>query len=170
MSRVIDLATMPYGMAVAFSYWRHSIAGELSMRIQAPSKILIVAAMLGLEGCPLPQTTRTAVLHDVKIQEGLSSDSLQVQPGDEVRWINLRKQAVRIDVPNLSSNQLSCQQGFRNWMGRVAGSPKLNPGETVSLCFKTSTVVNYHVRATTALAGGMQVLPGVIEIGQPQQP
>ena len=130
--------------------------------------ILAAAAVVGLVGCILPHTTRTAVIHDVKIEDELSSETLMVQPGDEIRWINLRKQDVTIDIPNLTSDKLSCQRGFRNWMGQVDESVSLKPNETASLCFKTPTVVNYNVRVETALAGGEKLLPGTVKIGQPR--
>lgn len=130
--------------------------------------ILIVAAVFGLVGCTLPRTTRTAVVHDVKIGDELSSETLMVDSGDEIRWINLRKLEVHIDIPNLSSDQLSCQRGFRNWMGQVDESVGLKPDETVPLCFKTPAVVNYNVREETALAGGKKLLPGTVKVAQPQ--
>lgn len=132
------------------------------------SKILIVAAVLSLVGCMLPRTTRTAVIHDVKVEDELSSETLMVQPGDEIRWINLRKQDVSIDIPNLTSDKLSCQRGFRNWMGLVTEAVNIHPNETVSLCFKAPTVVHYNVRAETALAGGKKLLPGTVKVGEPQ--
>jgi len=122
----------------------------------------------GLYVCSsLPQTTRTAAIHDVKIEEKLSADSLLVQPGDEIRWINHRKLEVLVDIPNLKSEDLSCQRGFSNWMGSLGESVELKANETASLCFKKPAVINYNVRAETSLGGGRQVLPGVIKVGSP---
>jgi hypothetical protein len=44
----------------------------------------IEVGMLGgtIGGCTLPETTRTASLHDVEIRETLSQDNILVQPGD----------------------------------------------------------------------------------------
>jgi hypothetical protein len=122
----------------------------------------------GLSGCSsLPQTTRTAAIHDVKIEEKLSADSLLVQPGDEIRWVNHRKLQALVDIPNLKSDDLSCQRGFSNWMGSLGESVELKANETASLCFKKPAVINYNVRAETSLGGGRQVLPGVIKVGSP---
>lgn len=119
----------------------------------------------GLSACTsLPQTSRTATVHDVKIEEKLSPDSLFVQPGDEVRWINLRKQVALVDIPNLKSEDLSCQREFSNWMGSVSELVELKPNETVSLCFKKPMVINYNVRADTSLGGGRQILPGTVRV------
>jgi hypothetical protein len=142
--------------------------GGLSMGSRVWSKVLIVAAVLGLVGCTLPRTTRTAVIHDIKIAEDLSSETLMAQPGDEIAWINMRKMEVQLDVPNLSSDQLSCQRGFRNWMGQVDESVVLKPNDIVSLCFKAPMVVNYNVRAETALPGGKQLMGGTVKVGQPR--
>ena len=156
-----------YGMVLA----QHGIPqrrGGFTMEPRVWPKLLIVAAVLSLAGCMLPHTTRTAVIHDVKIDDELSSETLMVQPGDEIRWVNMRKMAVQLDIPNLASDRLSCQRGFRNWMGQIDESVSLQPNETVSLCFKAPTVVHYNVRAETALAGGKKLLPGTLKVGQPQ--
>jgi hypothetical protein len=119
----------------------------------------------GLSACTsLPETSRTATVQDVRIEEKLSTDSLLVQPGDEVRWINLRKLVALVDIPNLKSEDLSCQRGFTNWMGSVNELVELKANDTVSLCFKKPMVINYNVRADTSLGGGMQILPGTIRV------
>jgi plastocyanin len=129
---------------------------------------LMAVLCSGLSGCSsLPQTTRTAAIHDVKIEEKLSADSLLVQPGDEIRWVNHRKLQALVDIPNLKSDDLSCQRGFSNWMGSLGESVELKANETASLCFKKPAVINYNVRAETSLGGGRQVLPGVIKVGSP---
>ncbi len=88
-------------------------------------------------GCAsLPDTSRTGVVQDVKIEEKLSSDTIRVQPGDEVRWVNLRKLLVRVEVPNVTTDDLSCHRGFTNWLGLYRDVAKLNPNETAHLCFK----------------------------------
>ena len=117
-------------------------------------------------GCTsLPESTRTAVIHDVKVEEKLSAETLRVNPGDEVRWVNLRKLPVQVEVPNVKSDDLSCQRGFSNWMGSFHEIARLKPNETASLCFKKAALVNFVVRAETSLGGGMQVLPGTVTVG-----
>ena len=127
----------------------------------------LAVLMLGAAayGCTsLPDTSRTAVVYDVKLEEKLSSDQIRVQPGDEVRWINLRKLPARVDVPNITSDDLSCQRGFTNWMGSFRETAYLKPNDTAALCFKKAAVINYNVRAETSLGGGMQVLPGKVSV------
>ena len=122
----------------------------------------------GQFGCTsLPPSSRTAAIHDVKIEEALSADNLLVQPGDEIRWINLRKQEAQIEIPNLNADDLACQREFSNWMGSVHETVVLKSNESASLCFKKPAVVNYNVRVDTALAGTKKVLTGVIKVVTP---
>ncbi|MCC2642663.1 MAG: uncharacterized protein K0S45_3076 [Nitrospira sp.] len=126
----------------------------------------VVAVVCGaLSACTsLPQTSRTATVHDIKVEEKLSPDSLSVRPGDEVRWINMRKLVAMVDIPNLKSEDLSCQRGFSNWMGSVSELIELKANDTASLCFKKPMVINYNVRADTSLGGGRQILPGTVRV------
>jgi len=117
-------------------------------------------------GCTsLPESSRTAVIHDVKVEEKLSPEIIRVQPGDEVRWVNMRKLQVQVEVPTVTSDDLSCQRGFTNWMGSFRDIARLKPHETVAVCFKKPGTFNYTVRAETSLGGGMQVLPGTVSVG-----
>lgn len=139
------------------------------MSVQRVLLLSVVPAFcLGLYGCSsLPLTSRTAAIHDVKIEEKLSAENLLVQPGDEVRWVNLRKLGAHIDIPNLKSEDLSCQRGFTNWMGSLEELIYLKPNETASLCFKKPMVINYNIRAETSLPGGNQILPGIVRVDNP---
>ena len=70
--------------------------------------LCFIAAVSIAWGCTmLPETSRTAGIHDVTIEDSISPDNLLVQPGDEVRWINLRKLPVRVDIPTLRSEDLA---------------------------------------------------------------
>lgn len=134
------------------------------------ASVLAVFIIIGVGqyGCTsLPPSSRTAAVHDVKIDETLSADNLLVQPGDEIRWINLRKQEAQIEIPNLKSEDLACQREFTNWMGSVQEAIVLKSNESASLCFKKPAVVNYNVRMDTALAGTKKILPGVVKVGNP---
>ena len=130
--------------------------------------LCFIAAVSIAWGCTmLPQTSRTAGIHDVTIEDSISPDNLLVQPGDEVRWINLRKLPVTVDIPTLKSEDLACSRGFTNVFGVLKETAELGPNETASLCFKKPAVVNYNVRSQTALAGGKLILPGVVKVGTP---
>ena len=123
---------------------------------------------LGWHGCTsLPETSRTTAVHDIELEEKLSADNILVQPGDEVRWINYRKSAVRVEVPRLDTDNLSCQRGFTNWRGSLGDVARLEANETASLCFNKTGVIDFAVRADTSLGGGEQILPGVIRVGSP---
>ena len=129
--------------------------------------LFLVGLVSVMWGCSLPLTSRTASINDVKIEDRVSPDNLLVQPGDEVRWINLRKMPVTVDIPAIKSEDLACNRGFTNFMGALKETAELGPNETASLCFKYPTVINYNVRSETALAGGKMILPGVVKVGRP---
>lgn len=129
---------------------------------------VVLTIGMGQYGCTsLPPSSRTAAVHDVKIEETLSAENILVQPGDEIRWINLRKQEAQIEIPNLKAEDLACQREFSNWMGSVHEVVVLKSNESASLCFKKAAVVNYNVRVDTALAGTKKILPGVVKVGNP---
>lgn len=128
------------------------------------NSIASVAVGLCVTACGVPSVTRTAVVKDVVIGDDLSPQSMLVHPGDEIRWINIRKGDVELDVPNLRQNELSCQRGFGNWLGQTLESVDLEPNDTASLCFKDPSVVHYVVRAKTILLGGKNLLSGSVSI------
>ena len=129
---------------------------------------VVLTIGMGQYGCTsLPHSSRTAAVHDVNIEEALSAENLLIQPGDEVRWVNLRKTEAQIEIPNLKAEDLACQREFSNWMGSVQEVVFLKTHESASLCFKKPLVINYNVRADTALAGTKKILSGVIKVGNP---
>lgn len=132
---------------------------------KATCAMVMCVLSAAVHGCSLPETTRTSVVKDVELREKLSSEMLQVQPGDEVRWVNLRKLPAQVEIPSVTSDDISCQRGFSNWMGSFKDVARLKPNETVALCFKKPGTFNYTVRAETSLGGGMQVLPGTVSVG-----
>ena len=115
----------------------------------------VFAIAIELTACAsLPEISRTQAVHDVKIEMQLSSDDLTVASGDEVRWVNLRKEWIFVQIPLLDADDLRCQSGFSDWRGRMQESVKVGPNETVSLCFKGKGEVRYNIRAQTAAGGG----------------
>ncbi len=135
----------------------------MSREIWTYAALVLGAAAYGCTS--LPETTRTAMIHDVKVEEKLSAEALRVNPGDEIRWVNVRKLPVQVEIPGVKSDDLSCQRGFSNWMGSIHETARLKPNETASLCFKNPALINFIVRAETSLGGGMQVLPGTVTVG-----
>lgn len=132
---------------------------------------LAVALIIGMgqSGCALHHTSRTSVVHDVRIDAALSPDNLLAHPNDEIRFVNLRKEEVQVEFANLKSQDLSCERGFTNMMGSLGEVVLLKPNQSASLCFQNPTVVNYVVRMDTALAGSRKILNGVITVEVPVQ-
>ncbi len=139
------------------------------MKSRANRSGRMVGAVLGvfaMSACAgLPEISRTQAVHDVRIETGLSPADLTVAPGDEVRWVNLRKEPIFVQIAELDTDDLACHRGFDNWRGKVLESVEIRPNETVSLCFKAAATVLYNVRAPTAVSGGNLVLPGVVRVG-----
>ena len=132
------------------------------MRVVAAS--FAIAIQVVVLGCTTPNTTRTAIVQDVKIAEDLSPTNIRVHTGDEIRWVNLRKDRVQIDIPNLGDKDLACKRGFSNWLGATQETVRLLPNDTVSLCFEEPGLVDYIVRAESDLPGGKRILQGTVNI------
>jgi hypothetical protein len=125
---------------------------------------VVLTIGVGQSGCALHHTSRTSVVHDVRIDAALSPDNLLAQPNDEIRFVNLRKEEVQVEIANLKSADLACERGFTNIMGSLGEFVQLKSNGSASLCFKNPTVVNYVVRMDTALAGDRKILNGVITV------
>lgn len=129
--------------------------------------LMLIAGILcgGLVACAsLPEISRTAVVYDISIDEALSQENIVVKQGDEVRFVNLRKLDIQIDIPNIKSYELACQRGFENAFGSIRESVTLKANETAAVCFKNPGVVRFIVRKETAQAGGKRLLEGSIAV------
>ncbi|TKB82015.1 MAG: hypothetical protein E8D44_13010 [Nitrospira sp.] len=124
-----------------------------------------MAALVILAACAGPTTTRSGVVHDIRIAEGPEPADLIVNPGDEVRWVNARTLPLRIDLVNVKSDELSCERKFSNIFGVIQESATIEPNGTASACFAKAGVVNYNLRMDSALPGGKVIVPGIIRIG-----
>ncbi len=122
-------------------------------------------AGLSVAGCAHPPTSRSGVVHDIRVAEGPEPADLVVNPGDEVRWVNSRTLPLRIDLVNVKAEDMSCERGFSNLFGVVRESATIKPNESASVCFTKPGVVNYNLRMESALPGGKNIVPGVIRIG-----
>lgn len=131
----------------------------------SPVNAMLMGAMLLLAACTGFSTTRTGVVHDVRVAEGPEPADLLVNPGDEVRWVNARSLPIRVDLINVPSEDLACERGFSNWFGVIQESATIKPNETASACFARAGAVTYNLRMDSALPGGRVVVPGVIRIG-----
>ena len=137
---------------------------SFTKRLSALAVVLTIG--MGHYGCTsLPPNSRTTAIHDINIEEELSADSLVVMPGDEIRFINFRKQAVQVEIPNLKAEDLACEKEFSNRMGSIHEIVVLQTNKSASICFKKPAVVNYVVRMDKALAGSQKILHGVVRVG-----
>jgi plastocyanin len=128
-------------------------------------RVGVVMVALGFSACTsLPTTSRTSTMHEVKVGTKLSPENFSVAPGDEVQWTNMRQEWILIHVPNLYTEDLSCQRGFKNLLSLVWESVRINPNDTVSLCFKHLGIVLYTVRTQTGVGGGRQTFPGSVRV------
>jgi plastocyanin len=131
------------------------------------SVLLLLVAVTGMIACAgLPTTSRTGGVHDVTItDDGVSPQDLIVQAGDEVRWINRRSVPVWVSFYEDSLDELSCSRGFRYFWG-LEENAKIEPGQSVSLCFAHEDAISYRVqdeptviRGSTAGEGGSEIIP-----------
>ena len=126
---------------------------------------MMAVACAVLSACSsIPQTTRTAAIHDISITDALKNDNLVVQPGDEIRWVDLRKDTGTCRYPQSGCGRFGLPARLLQLDGAAQETAELGENETASLCFKKAQIINYNVRAETALGGGMKILPGTVRI------
>jgi plastocyanin len=131
----------------------------------------VILVGLVLAACAnLPETTRTGVIRDVKIEQGVSPADLVAQIGDEVRWVNHRSGPVRIHFLGGALNHVSCAKGFTNFLGMKKESATIKADESSSLCFAQPGFVSYNVRMTDMVPGGERLEFGTIHVGSIPQP
>lgn len=120
-----------------------------------------------IAGCAgVPTTSRTGMIHDVKIEEHLSPTYLRAQPGDEIRWVNHRSQPVTIEFLGKALDGVTCQAGFTTFFGGQQEMATIDPNESVSLCFGNAGTITYNARMDSAVAGGQLIESGTIQLGR----
>jgi plastocyanin len=135
-----------------------------SRRLAVMWSICFVAG-LSVAGCTHPPTSRSGAVHDIRIAEGPEPADLIVNPGDEVRWVNMRTLPVRVDLVNVKHEDTSCERGFSNMVGTVQESATIKANDSASICFTKAGVVNYNLRMESALPGGEAISSGVVRVG-----
>jgi plastocyanin len=123
--------------------------------------LLSIAACAGVSG-----TSRSGVIHDVRFDEHMAPMHLWVQPGDEVRWVNQRNLPVTVEFLGDALDDVTCQRGFDDRIGRQQEMATIEPNESASLCFGDPGVVTYNARMDSALAGGKTIESGTIRVGR----
>lgn len=135
--------------------------------------LMICLTLLATAGCAaitgtggIADTTRTGVIHDVRFEERMTPADLQVQLGDEVRWVNQRSTPVTVEFLGDALNDVSCQSGFSNLLRRQQEAATIRPNESASLCFGMAGTVTYNARMESPVAGGEMIERGTIRVGQ----
>jgi len=93
---------------------------------------------------PSPEAGR--VVRTVEISDQVNPQIMYASPGDEVRWMNARANAVRVgflDLRLIENHQ--CQSGIVNFFGQVNDLITIAPGESISLCFTRTGDLRYNV-------------------------
>lgn len=130
---------------------------------------LLVASMgcASIQGTDsIANTTRTGRIHDVSFEERMTPVSMQVQPGDEVRWVNKRSTPVTVEFLGDALADVTCQRGFSSLLRRQQETATIEPNQSASLCFVTTGTVTYNARMDSPVAGGQMIESGTIRVGQ----
>lgn len=130
--------------------WRHSMC------------VAVFLLPLGCQG--MPTLTRTGDVKDILVTEHLSKTEINVNPGDEVRWINKRTTPAMIIFLEPIDGRLSCKQGFGGFMTPTE-SATLDPNESASVCFHDPGSIRYAVKMKSATPSEDTHVSGLIRIG-----
>jgi plastocyanin len=127
--------------------------------------ITLVALASFVWGCQhgtttvVPQTSRTANVHNVKVGlNEVSPAEITVGVGDEILFFNDRTQPVTVILIE-GGRSIACQRGFA---GLVDQEAMINPGGTASFCFERAGTFKYMVRSKGVIEGAESVLPGQV--------
>ncbi len=139
---------------------RHNIFAALGL--------VLMAGCQSITGPATPTLTRTGQVQDVVIRENLSPATLTVRPGDEVRWVNQRQGAASVVFLDPVMDALTCERNFGSFIKRTNRhqyTAQLSSKDSASVCFGSSAVIRYVVRASSADDPGGEVnIPGTIRI------
>jgi plastocyanin len=146
----------------------------LKMKMTATTAYVVIAtAVLAMTGCAtiagtagIAETSRTGAIMDVTFEERMTPVGLQVQVGDEVRWVNRRSSSVRLEFLEDALDDVVCQSGFSSFFRRQQESVSIKPNESASLCFGRVGSVRYNARMSSPVAGGQMIEPGAIYVVQ----
>ena len=107
----------------------------------------VAMALALLEACahiPSPEAGRT--VRTVEISDEVNPQIMYASPGEEVKWMNARANAVRVgflDLRLIENHQ--CENGIVNLFGQVNDLVTIEPGESISLCFNRTGDLRYNV-------------------------
>jgi len=103
----------------------------------------------------------------VNIETEPHPPNVQVNVGDEVRWVNHRSMPVYLELVGNVYDTLSCERGFSNFLGMKSESVKIKPDKSVSACFSNVGLTKYNLRMESAAPGGNEITSGTVQVGDP---
>jgi plastocyanin len=125
---------------------------------------LTALLLLAAAACSTPSATRTGMIYDVKIENGIAPAALAVQTGDEVRWVNHRTAPVNLYFFG-RENDYVCERGVT----KKNDALRIEPGKATSLCFGRPGNVGYHVRMDASVPGGEVIEAGNIQVSNARE-
>ena len=109
--------------------------------------------------------TKTGMVKNIVITDTVTPNALTTHAGDEVRWINQRRDSVIVAIEGPIDHRVSCRSGFSKAMGMgVDNSTTLASNETAGLCFTRVGTVNYTVRPSSEEKSSMTRSQGSITV------
>lgn len=118
-------------------------------------------------GCSsVPKVTRTGTVKDIVIRDQVDPKELQVNAGDEIRYINKRTGDVQVVFLDDLTDRFSCNNGFGGWLGMNKKAASLDPNETASICFKNPGYYRYNIRMESDRTRGDKSVTGAVKVGQ----
>ncbi|HET8720497.1 MAG TPA: hypothetical protein VFM24_00615 [Nitrospira sp.] len=93
-----------------------------------------------------PSTEPARIVRTIEIANQVNPQVLYVSPGEEVRWMNARPNAVRVGFLNMRLvEDHRCEKGVVNLFGQPNDLVTIDPGDSISLCFARTGDLRYNV-------------------------
>jgi plastocyanin len=122
---------------------------------------------------PLPESSLTGRIVEVKISETLTPKEITARQGDELRWVNTTGDPVHISFVEPLDGRVSCQKGFVSvgW-GYLFPSiayeflvvATVRGNQYASLCFSTAGTYAYTITSKTTETSEAGKIPGTVTI------
>ena len=102
---------------------------------------------IALFGCGHSLSSGAArTVRTVEISDNVNPRVVYASPGEEVRWTNIRSNAVRVGFLNMRLlEDPQCQKGIFNLFGQVNDHVTIEPGASISLCPAKTGDLQYNV-------------------------
>ena len=93
-----------------------------------------------------PSTESSRTVRTIEISNQVNPQVLYVSPGEEVRWMNARSNAVRVGFLNMRLlEDHRCEKGVVNLFGQPNDLVTIDAGDSISLCFSRTGDLRYNV-------------------------